>query len=280
MTDVLLRAILVIGDLLFGWTLLLPPVMPVAVLGILTSAVMLMVRRWTTDQDLLGRAHADKRRLKVLMREAKTAQDKAAMKRLRATNGEIALKLMGAEVKPALAAVLPLVLLGTWGWYRLGYVPPREDEPVSIELSLPVSAAGSIAFLVPQEGILPENRHYVARVEEVGGETPAAVARWTVRGKAATKPYTLVLNHGQRRFEHDLLIGQRTYATELVFHEPGRLLPQSYARMRVPQIAGLVEGPHPDGWNGYGALFRGWVITYLLVVVPLYFAVKRLFRLH
>ena len=282
MTDVLLRATLAIGDLLFGWVLLLPPVMPIVVLGILTSGLMLAVRRWTTDQDLLGRAHADKRQLRVLMREAKAAKDKATVKRLRTTNAEIALKLMGAEVKPLLAAILPLIVMGIWGWYRLGYVPPQEDEPVTIELSLPASAAGSVAFLVPQEGIRVESG-YVARVEEVErnkAEIPAAVARWTVRGKAAAEPYTLVLNHHQRRFEHDLLIGQRTYATDLVSHEPGRLLPQSYARMCVPKIAGLIEGPHPDDWDGYGALFPSWVITYLLVVVPFYFAAKRLSRLY
>jgi len=288
MTDVLLRASLAAGDLLFGWALLLPTVIVVAILGVLTSALMLVVRRWTTDQDLLGRACADRRRLKVLMREAKAVKDKAAVKRLRKTNGEIALKRLGAEVKPLLAVLLPLVLIGTWGWYRLGYVPPRDDEPVMIELSLPASAAGSVAFLVPQEGIRVKDVEdvedgYVARVEEVEeskAEIPAAVARWTVRGKAAAEPYMLVLNHGERRFEHDLLIGQRTYAADLVLHEPGRPLPQSYARMRVPKIAGLVEGPHPDDWDGYGALFPSWVITYLLVVVPFYFAAKRLFHLH
>ncbi|NQU21647.1 MAG: DUF106 domain-containing protein [Candidatus Nealsonbacteria bacterium] len=279
MTDMLLRATLAVGDLLFGWALFIPPVLTVAVLGILTSGLMLAVRRWTTDQDLLGRADADKRRLKVLMREAKAVKDKAAVKRLRTTNGEIALKLMGAEVKPSLLAILPLVLIGTWGWYRLGYVPPQEDEPVLVELSLPASAAGSVAFLVPQEGIRVKNG-YVTHVEEVEGRIPAAVAKWTVCGKAAAEPFTLVLNHGKSRFEHDLLIGQRTYATDIVLHEPGRLLPQSYVRMRVPKIAGLVEGPQLDDWGGYGALLPSWVVTYLLVVIPFYFGTKRLFRLH
>jgi len=277
--DALLNVTLALGDLLFGWLLYLPVVAAVAVLGILTSLLMLLVRRWTTNQDLLGRAHADKERLKVLMREAKAAKDKNAARRYRTTNGQIALKLMRAEGKPLLAVLAPLILIGTWGWCRLGYSPPQEDEPVQVELSLSASAIGSVAFLVPQRGIDAEQR-YVVLVEEASGDVLAGVARWTVSSKASPEAYTLVLNHGDRRFEHDLLIGQRTFAAELVMHEPGRALPQSYVRMRVPRIAGMIPGLYPDDWRGYGAFFPSWVITYVLFVLPFYLITKRLFRIH
>ena len=276
----LLSATLAIGDRLFGWLLHLPPVAAVAVLGILTSLLMSLARRWTTNQDLLGRAHADKRRLKVLTREAKAAKDKKAVSRYRTTSGEIALKLMRAEGKPLLTVLLPLILMGTWGWYRLGYLPPQENELVQVELSLPASAIGSVAFLVPHWGIDEPEKGYVVLVEEAAGDVPAGVAKWTVSGQASPEPYTLVLNHGDRRFQHDLLVGQRTYAAELVMHEPGRTLPQSFVRMRVPKIAGIFPGPHPDDWGGYGAWFPSWVITYFLFVLPFYFITKRLFRVY
>ena len=275
----LLDATLTLGDLLLGWLLYFPPTAAVAVLGILTCLLMMLVRRWTTNQDLLARAHADRRRLRVLMREARVAGDKNAARRYRTTNGEIALKLVRAEGKPLLAALLPLVLIGTWGWYRLRYLPPVEDESVQIELSLDVSAIDSIAFLAPQQGIHTEEG-YVMLVEEAGGDVPAGVAKWTVSGKASPEPYTLVLNHGNRRFHHELLIGQRTCTSELVIHDPGRAVPQSFVRMRVPKIAGMIPGPHPDDWGGYGAIFPSWVITYVLFVVPLYFITKRLFRIY
>ena len=276
----LLSATLAIGDLLFGWLLHLPPVAAIGLLGVFTSLLMVLVRRLTTNRDLLGRVHADKRRLKVLMREAKAAGNNDAVSRYRVTNGQIALKLMRAEVKPLLVALAPLILIGVWGWHRLGYIPPQEDEPVQVELSLPASAIGSVAFLVPQRGIDVKEQRYVAPVEEASGDTPAGIAKWTISGKASPEAYTLVLNHGDRRFQHDLLIGQQTHSPELVAHEPGRMLPQSYVRMRVPKIAGIVPGLYPDDWQGYGLLFPSWVMTYIAFVLPSYFVTKRLFRIY
>jgi len=280
MTSALLSAILAIGDLLFGWLLYLPPVAAIGLLGVFTSLLIVLVRRLTTNRNLLGRAHADKRRLKVLTREAKAAGDNDAVNRCRTTNGQIALKLMRAEVKPLLVVLLPLILIGTWGWYRLGYIPPQEDEPVQVEMSLPASAIGSVAFLVPQPGIHAKQQRYVVLVEEATGDVPAGIAKWTVSGKASPEVYTLVLNYGDRRFRHDLLIGQRTHSPELVAHEPGRMLPQSYVRMRVPKIAGIIPGLYPDDWRGYGVLFPSWVITYILFVLPFYFITKRLFHIY
>ena len=90
-------------DYVLGWSLHLPHVAILALLAVCTAVVLTGVRKFTTNQDLLGRAKADKARLKVLMRAAKQAGDKEAVKRYRATNGEIGAVGMKAELLPLAA---------------------------------------------------------------------------------------------------------------------------------------------------------------------------------
>ncbi len=250
-------------------------------LAMLTSVLLAILRRWTTDQERLGRAVADKRRQRELIRAAKARGDREAVGRHRATLGAIAVKLMCAEGRPLLAAILPIAFVGTWAWYRLGHLPPRADEPVVIQLALPPGEIGELAWLQPQKGVRIVGP--VVREVETGTDPGPAhgVARWTVSAAARPGPYPLTIRSATGTYIHPHLVGQRTYAPPVVFHDPdGGVLPQTEARLAVPPICGLIPGPGPADWGGFGSFFPAWVITYIVFVLPLFILGKRVLRLH
>ena len=64
-------ALLAIADLLLGWLLNLPTDAVLLIVAIGSSAVLTGVRLFTTNQDLLGRCDRDKKRQKVLLKQAR-----------------------------------------------------------------------------------------------------------------------------------------------------------------------------------------------------------------
>ena len=75
--------LLVIGDPLLGWMLHLPRDLTLVLLAVMTGVIMTVIRRFTTNQDLLRRCKEDKARLGVLMSEAKSVGDKERIKNIR-----------------------------------------------------------------------------------------------------------------------------------------------------------------------------------------------------
>ena len=153
MLDWLNNAILTVTDPALGWLLALPATVAIFIVALGTALLMLAIRRFTTDQDLLARCKRDKARLKQLIREARRRDDSEAVavfgsavrgalskagltpdaqdarrieamlrrmekrkdiRRFKATIAAIGVKTLWAEVKPLLVALIPIALLATW----------------------------------------------------------------------------------------------------------------------------------------------------------------------
>ncbi len=271
MFETLHQAMLWFCDLLLGWMLFLPAEAVVIAIGVLTVVVMMVIRRRMTDQDLLARADADLGRIKQLIRQARREKDRDAIKRYRRTRGEISLKKLRAEGKPLLISIIPIVLLATWAMARLDYRPPAPGEEVTLLAYTPLVEAGEVMHMLPEDG-LEATDGWVRPIEPVaeGGET-YGLARWTVRSNGE-KPgrWTLTLRLDDRTLEHPLIVGERTYAQPLVFHDQQHVTELEMRRMRmfgvIPGIEAIMMPP--------------WLVGYLLVVFPAYFLFKRLFKVH
>ena len=139
----------------------------------------------------LHRAAADKKRLRDLIREAKRRKDRDAVRRHRATLGQIGLLTLGAELRPLLAAIGPIALLATWCALRLEFHPPRDGEPVKLAVYTPVSATDKLIHLVPEEGLTADG--WIKRVEAVTDNGPPyGLASWELKAQASEEPYRLV----------------------------------------------------------------------------------------
>lgn len=269
---------LAIADPLLNWLLRLPRDVAVVIVAVGTGAIITGSRLFTTDQNLLRRCGDDKRRLGELVREAKKHRDKEAVKRHRLTKTLVDLKAMRQEFWPLVAALVPIAILGTWCFQRLAFLPPRADEPVTLEAFVPVSAIGSLAHVVPQPGVdevsADGRPQWIVKIEEFDDPAfPAAidggVARWRLRATPRPEPYRLLIRHRDCTVEKQLLVGQPTYAPDIEIYPAGS--PIEYARivMQPAKFLGLVPGIDRFG-------VPPWLLAYFLIAIPSVSLIKRL----
>jgi uncharacterized membrane protein (DUF106 family) len=266
-----------VADPIFGWLLHLPRDLALLVVAIGTSAILTFVRLWTTDQDLLKRCDADKARLNELMAEAKRAKDKDALARYRASTGAIAMKLMRAEGKPLLAALLPIALMATWCFNRIAYYPPTAEQPVRINAFFPETAIGQVVHMLPQAGLAADR--LIATVQPTPDAIPGqeGEASWTV--SAAARPdsaYPLEIRHAGRVYASKLLVGAREYAPTITFFNgPEDRLTVMETVLKPYRMFGFIHIP----WGQIDLFFPPWMLAYLLIAIPFAFIFKGIFRI-
>ncbi|MEX0716747.1 MAG: hypothetical protein WD066_09175 [Planctomycetaceae bacterium] len=277
---------LAISAPLFDWLLVLPVDGVLLIVAVVTGAILAFVRVWTTNQDRLRRAKADKRRLKELIREAKREGDRARIKRHREANGIVAVRLMNAEWLPLAASLVPIAIIAVWCFARLEFHPPQAGEEVELRAYFPASEIDRLAHVVPLDGLEardPDDR-WIRRIEKDPVPNPDGsvngLAVWRLAGKAREEPYSLALRHRGATHERPLVVGRRDYAPPLLFHD-GELT-ATELRMRRVKPFGFVPGLPWKNVAVAGTLIPAnflapWIVAYLLIAIPLTFVFKRLF---
>ena len=278
MMETLNNICLAVTDPVLGWLLSIPRDVAMILIAVGTSALLTFVRPWTTNQDLLGRCDADKKKLNALMKQAKAAGDKEALARYRASQSAIAMKLMRAEGKPLLVAILPIALLATWAFNRVAFYPPKGGEPVTVNAFFPASSIGHLAHMVPQPGVRAER--WIARVRETDNAIPGqeGEAVWTVRAEARPQAdYELAVRYRGRDYPVDLRVGARDYAPNTRFYSgPGDRITASEVALKPFRLFGVLHVP----WGQIDAFFPPWMLAYLVIAIPCALAMKPLFGIH
>jgi len=257
-------AVLTVADPLLVWLLRMPRDAALVVLALLTSLVLTLVRRRTTDQDLLRRCAADRNQLKTLIREAKRRGDRDALRRRRATAGMVSMKAFHAERRPLLWSVLPIAILAIWGVARLDYHPPRAGEKIDVVCAFPVSACGQPAIMVPADG-LRASGGWIREIAPRRGPVAAGEARWTITADSAA-PYEITVRHGGHTRVKSLVVGQRTYAPPLRVYDGDGIL-SCAIELRRYRPFGIV--------TGLGAWLPPWLAGYLVLALAFVFLLRK-----
>lgn len=257
-------------DAPLGWLLLLPRDLAILLIAIGTSLLLVVVRRWTTNQDHLRRCRQDVRRLKELIRQARRDGDKAAAARTRRTLATVRGLRLRAEGKPLLAAIVPIVLLALWAVERLDYLPPEVGQDVAVRAYFPPSSVDGLAHLLAPKNM--ELRSGAVRLVEADPDGGAhGVASWTLRPTSASDASTLVIRHRGETVRHTLRVGGRTYAPPLAAHDGAKILATKVV-LRRAKFLGIVPGIPALGCPP-------WLLAYLLLAVPLVPLWRRLLRI-
>ena len=235
---------MIILDFMFGWLLRLPSDVTLIVIALMTSGILTVVRKWTTNQDVLGRVDTDSKRLATLARDAKRAGNKEALARFRKTKAQVGMLKFKQEGKPTLVALLPIALLATWAFARLEFLPPEPGETVVAVASVPVAAAGEIVHLVPVPGVTATD----------GWVKPLAVA-----DNAATASWQLRIDHAMPA---DGLVARRAAGDMPV-----------ELRLRERRLFGVVPGLPVIG-------LPAWLVGYLLIVILFVPLLKKMLKIH
>jgi uncharacterized membrane protein (DUF106 family) len=267
MLESLNQATLHLMDRLLGWLLDWPTDVAIVAVAVATSLVLVVVRRFATDQDLLGRVANDKRWLKQLAADARRRGDDEAARRHRANRSLVTLRsmprLMRGEALTLVVSLVPIVLVATWCFYRLEYHPSRVGDVIEVAVSTPLSAVGQVAHAVPQEGLSADS----GWVRPVMEDSVAAggIATWTLRAAGPPAEYRLIFRVGDRSVEHPLIVGQRTYAAPRIDH--GDAL-ATEVRLREVKLFDRLSGlPH--------LYLPAWMVAYLVIAIASTWVLKR-----
>jgi hypothetical protein len=258
-----------IGDVLFGWSLRLPSDATLFAISAISAVILILARRLTTNQDLLRRVASDKKTLKQLIRRAKKEADRDTLQRQRKTLSTVSLLAFRSEWLPLLVSILPIAVLATWCIFRLGYHPPRAGEAVDLMVYAPVSAAGTVAHVVPEAGVRSDG--WIRQLQPVTDDGPPySSARWTLRADGDSAPYRLTLRIGGKNYTREFLVGQRIYSSPVVYHDDDVV---TELQMKPLKLFGIVPGMDAIG-------FPPWLVAYLIIVLPLVPLLKRVFRVY
>jgi uncharacterized membrane protein (DUF106 family) len=282
---------LTVFDALLGWLLYLPSDIVLIALALLTGGLMVLTRPLATNQNMLRRLSEDGRRIKQLIAAAKKKKDGKALERYRSTNNQIAMRKLTAEFKPLLLAIVPVALLATWAMARVEFHPPIEDEEIEVLAFAPsATAAGELIHIAPQPPDLEAVGSWIqvivkkpnepswwerflvwAHLTKPSTPEPDAVATWIIKGKARPEPYVLKIPFRDATVERKLLIGQTTYSEAVVPATNSEPL-TTEIKMRPVRLFGIVPG--------WGPFLPAWLVGYIIIVVPLVFALKWAFGIY
>ncbi len=304
------QAILFVADPLFNGLLHLNLNVTVVIVALLTATVLTVLRKFASNQDLLQRCHQDKitltKRIKELKKHDHTeevnacigsvirtvtdggvkfpedgaerlrrllrsAWKKSEVKRLKEIKNQIAMKTLKQEGLPLLVALLPLAILGTWCFARLGAHPPKAHESVRVAAHFPFTDIGKIAHLVPQDGMTIENGavHEVEKAELNG--IPYGRIEWSVHAEASKTPYPIQIRyHNGDTYEHELLVGQKTYSEPLKLECPSG--ERAVEIVMTPfQVLGIIPGV---------GFLAPWLVAYILITIPVVPLLKRTLKIY
>lgn len=284
--------ILMLADPLLNWLLVFPLDAVIFIVAILTSAAITFSRKWVTDQEWLKRADDDVKRIKEMIKEAKQRKDKEAIKRHKMTIGLIKMRSMKFELKPLLLAILPILILATWGFGRLGFYPPEPNETVKVKMYIPKSGMGEIAHMLPAEGVDPVSG-WVQKPQHDTYPEPdgiweectrwcaqkmqmmpplGGVIIWRVKAPENDEPYELNMVYDGETYTKELLVGQRTYGKQMAFYglnEPVQAIEFALKRFKLFGVIG-----------GFGPWFPPWMVAYLIIACIFVPVLKKTFKIY
>ncbi len=176
----LLNVLYVPCDWVMGWSSHFPPVVSISIVGVLSGIAVIVVQKYGSNQKFLGQAKADLNLLKTKMKSAKTAGDTDALARARGLSGRIGGKYMWAALKPSLWTVPLIGVIGLWCGSRLGFLPIRPGDEITVAAHFEDNAGG-FAYVVPDRGIQGAGPLVAAVEIPADGTGQGKQARWKLR---------------------------------------------------------------------------------------------------
>ena len=190
-------------DWILGASSHLPPFWSITLVGVLSGVAMALVLKYCSNQKFLGQAKADLNLLKQKMKAAKAAKDPEALARARALSGRIGGQVMGASLKPSLWTVPIMAVLGLWTGSRLGSLPIRPGDEVTVVAHFEDGAKG-FAYILPTGAL---NGPFISPIE-IPKDGDGLQAQWKLRAtEESTTPLTV--RHEERSYSIPFPVARR-----------------------------------------------------------------------
>lgn len=265
----LIAGILSVFDFLLGGLLRLPRDATLVVVTLLTVVTLVLVRRFTTDQERLRRTAADLARLKQLRRAARQRGDRDALQRLARTATTVKLVRFKADLIVLAVAIVPLGLLATWAVERLDYLPARANQRLVVTAYYSLSSVDRLTHLVPRPDMTLESP--ALQLVQLDTAHGRGTASWTFRPQVDNDQFLLVVRHAGEQGLHPVRIGGAYYAPAELTHAPNERLLETRVSLERFKFLGL--DPHLEAYG-----LAPWLAAYVVLSLLLMPLVRRVLR--
>ena len=257
-------------DLLLGWLLAIPRDLALVIFAAMTAFLMTVVRRYVTNQNVLQRCADDLRRLKELLRIARSSNDKSSVARYRTTTAHIKGIQLAADMRVLIAVIVPLGAMAFWATERLDFLPITIGEETVLRAHFPLSSVGRIAHVVPTPAF--ELNGSPITIIAVNPVDPAqGLAEWTLRARLAGT-HTISIRHEGETATHPVKMGVATYEPPVRIQKCDR----------ISSTENQIRRYLPLGYS-LGSTFVNfppWLVGYLILTLCLTPAIKRLLKVY
>ena len=139
-------------NLIFGPLLKLDPFWAILILSFVISLVIVVIYKWTTDQNLMKQL---KDEIKEFQKQMKTLkEDPKKMMAVQKQATQTNMKYMMHSLKPTLITFIPIIIIFGWLTANLAYDPILPNQEFSVIMSLEKGTSGSVIIDVPEGVVL------------------------------------------------------------------------------------------------------------------------------
>lgn len=251
-----------------GWLLDLPRDLTLLLFATMTALLMVVARRFLTNQDLLHRCAADLKRLKELMRAARSANDMQAVLRYRVTIAQIKGMQFAADMRVLAGVIIPLGAVALWAAGRFDYLPIAFDEDVVVRAHCPVSSIGHLAHVVPVAELALKSSP-ITVVKADPDDSTRGIAEWRLHPEVPGES-TITIRHAGESATCQVIIGESTYAPPIQQQSGSRLVATEVMLRRYFPLGSSLGSDYVH--------LPPWLIGYLILTVALMPVIKRLLK--
>jgi uncharacterized membrane protein (DUF106 family) len=139
-------------DTVFGWLLVIPPFWSILILSLLVSLIIVVITKFTTDQDLMKRLKGESKELQKQMKTLKEHPEK--LMAVQKQQMEMSMKMMRQSFRPMIWTLIPILLIFGWMQDRLAYEPIMPDQEFSVKLQFEKGVGKLLINASAPEGII------------------------------------------------------------------------------------------------------------------------------
>lgn len=170
-------------DWILGWTERFPAVVSVSIVGVLSGLGSILIQKYGSNQKLLGQCQADLDFLKQKIKRAKAEGRTEAVTRAQALSNRIGMKKFVGTLRPSLFTIPLFIVVASWAGSRLGYLPIRPGQEMTVAAHFENQARG-FAYVLPNDAFKPVSPPIAPLVDSPclpGSKETDPHATWTLR---------------------------------------------------------------------------------------------------
>lgn len=180
-------------NVIFAPLLKLPALWAVIILSLLVSLIIILITKFTTDQNLMKRLKEEIKDHQKRIKEVKNEPAKAMELQKKAM--EVNMKYMTHSLKPTLITFIPIILIFGWMSATFAYESIKPGQEFSVAAAFDKASSGNVELIAPAE------------ITVLDGKTKPIEngrAEWRLKGDEGE--HLLEFVYGSEKQQHSVLI--------------------------------------------------------------------------